>query len=126
MHDGRCRRILLLGTSLALQSVGAVIEGIEGTACRTSSHFPPTGLADSDSFTPDVVLFDIKAGIPDDALACLAENRDLLLLGLNLETQHVLILSGEPAQLSTTEDLRQILLAEPRMEGRPERSVASA
>ena len=58
-----------------------------------------------DAFAPDVVIFDLAAGLPDCSLRCLAERPGLALIGFDLETEKMLLLSGERANLSTTDDL---------------------
>ncbi len=103
---GMHRRILLVGSSLAMESIGAAAAGLPQVALRRV-----TTVLDAwpDDFTPDAILFDIANGIPDCARACLAAHSHLLMLGFDLETHQVLSLSGSPAHLSTLADLTRIL-----------------
>ena len=103
------RRILLLGSSLALESIGAATAALPEVDLRHATVAPETW---PDDFAPDAVLFDVSAGIPDCARACLAAYKDVLMLGFDLENHQVLLLSGALASLSTMADLTRILVPE--------------
>ena len=98
-------RVVLLGTSLSTASIGAAL------ADRPDLALFPVELARDDTLTwvdalrPDVVLFDLAAGLPNFALRHLAACADLSLIGFDLETQKMLLLSGTQAAFLTTEDL---------------------
>lgn len=98
-------RIALFGTSLALTSIGAALATapeLELLAVEPPCDDPPARV---DAFAPDVVIFDLAASLPDRSLRRLLERPDLALIGLDLKTEKMLLLSRESANLSTIDDL---------------------
>jgi hypothetical protein len=98
-------RVALLGSSLTLASIGAALATspeLELLSAELPCDDPPSRV---DALAPNVVIFDLAAGLPDHSLRHLAERPDLALIGLDLESGRMLLLSGERATLSTTDDL---------------------
>jgi hypothetical protein len=99
-------RVALLGTSLTIASIGAALADVPGLELLPIELWRDADLAGwGDAHKPDVVIFDLVAGLPDSTLCHLAARSDLALIGLDLETRRMLLLSGEEARLLTTDDL---------------------
>ena len=98
-------RVVLLGTSLTIASVGAALAAVPELELFPV-EFPRDDAATwVDAFRPSIVLFDLVAGLPDSALRQLATRADLALIGIDLETGKMLLLSGGQANFLTTDDL---------------------
>ena len=98
-------RLILLGTSLTIASVGAALAAVPELEL-IPVEFPRDDAATwVDAFKPNIVLFDLVAGLPDAALRQLATRADLALIGFDLEAGKMLLLSGEQANFLTTDDL---------------------
>jgi len=99
-------RVALFGTSLTIASIGAALADVPGLELLPVEPSRDDGLAGwVDAHQPDVVIFDLVAGLPDSALCHLVARSDVALIGLDLETRRMLLLSGERAGLLTTDDL---------------------
>lgn len=102
-------RVALLGTSLAIDSVAAALVGVPGLELLRFECPPAEGLAELQAFALDAVVFDMTAGLPDHPLLDVMMQLGLLLVGFDLETQRMLVFSGESADLSTVDDLLRVL-----------------
>jgi hypothetical protein len=98
-------RVVLLGTSLTIASIGAALAGVPELELFLVDMMYDDVAARMDAFAPDVVVFDLASGLPNHALRCLTACTDLALIGFDLETRKMLLLSGERVTLSTTDDL---------------------
>lgn len=58
---------------------------------------------------PDVILFDLAAGQPDFAIPAMQRNPAMLLIGVDLTSHRMLVLSGEQSRLTTADDLMQVI-----------------
>jgi hypothetical protein len=100
-------RIALLGASLALDSIAAALTEVPDIElrriCGTLENIWGDGRA------PDALIFDIATGLPDFVLLNLVDKPELVLLGFDLETHQMLLLSGEPGRLTTMNDLLTML-----------------
>ncbi len=81
-------------------------EGRDFEYCRSTRCFqmPHKGWTQP---TPNVVLFDLAGAQPDFTIAVLRKHQGLLLIGVDLTTGKMLVMSGEESRLLTTEDLVQ-------------------
>jgi len=106
---------VLFGSSLAVSSIGASLQGcaelrvlaVESEASAAAAgHDAAQRLA---TLRPDVVLFDLATVPSDFAIALWKAQPGTLLIGIDLLADQALVLSGQPAQAHTTEDLLQII-----------------
>ncbi len=58
---------------------------------------------------PDVILFDLAAGQPDFAIPAMQKHPEILLIGVDLTSHRMLVLSGEQSHLATADDLMQVI-----------------
>jgi hypothetical protein len=60
--------------------------------------------------TPDVLIFDLSAAYENHILTLLFKNPGLLLIGLDVETNRAVLLSGKEARSLTLERMKEIVL----------------
>jgi hypothetical protein len=112
--DKVMKTVVLFGSSLAVSSIGASLQGCAGLrvltvnseAAAAAAHGAVQRLA---ALRPDVVLFDLATAPSDFAIALWKARPGTLLIGIDLLTSQALVLSGQPARAHTTEDLLQVI-----------------
>jgi hypothetical protein len=108
------RRIVLLGRSLAIDSIAAAIGALPELELFHTPD-PPESAADVAAhiiaFAPNAVIFDLTAGFPDKTLLQRLMSLRIPLLGFDLEQHQMLALSGEHIRLVTRDDLVHALAA---------------
>lgn len=110
------RRIVLYGRSVALNSITAALAtlpGLDLLCAPVASETPVEAAARILAFEPSAVIFDLAAGLPDTALLRLLAHELVTLLGFDLESRHMVVLSGEITQLQTLDDLARVLALTP-------------
>jgi len=106
------RRIVLLGRSLAIDSIAAAIGALPDLELF---HVPePAGCAADVAasiiaLAPTAVIFDLTAELPCSALLQSLMPLHIPLLGFDLEQHQMLALSGEHIRLVTRDDLVRAL-----------------
>jgi hypothetical protein len=102
------RRVLLLGKSVILGTVGASLQKWpEFEVIALSPPFPST--KELEAVAPDVILFDIQAVRPDAAFDLLETCPGLLLVGVNPDRNEVRMWSGQQLSELSTQDLVQAI-----------------
>jgi len=101
----KIRRVVLYGSDLVVSTVGENLRGREGFQILQIDPLLPDALQRLDAARPDVVLFDLTGALPDFTIAVLRKNPGLLLIGVDLNTDKMLVMSGEESRLLTTDDL---------------------
>jgi hypothetical protein len=105
----RTRRIVLYGSDLVVSTVGANLRGRVGFQILQIDPLLPDALQRLDAACPDVVLFDLASTQPDFTVAALRKHPGLLLVGVDLKTDKMLVMSGEESRLLTTDDLVRMM-----------------
>ena len=105
----KIRTVVLYGSDLVVSTVGENLRGREGFQILQIDPLLPDALQRVDAARPDVVLFDLASTQPDFTVAALRKHPGLLLIGVDLKTDKMLVMSGEESQLLTTEDLVQTI-----------------
>ncbi|HWR52211.1 MAG TPA: hypothetical protein VN428_13960 [Bryobacteraceae bacterium] len=101
--------IALYGNSLVLASIGARLgrySQLQPVAIEASL---PGALERLSALQPDVVMLDLGTTQTDPVMSLWKARPELLLIGVDLGTDRMLILSGQPARALATEDLIEIL-----------------
>ncbi len=102
------KRILLYGRSVILESIGAgLAKSDRFQIIHLSSHL--SRLSELEALDPDVVLFDEEDVHPEVAFSRLGTRPDLLILGLNPDTNIVRIWSGRQYRELSTTDLTHLI-----------------
>jgi hypothetical protein len=103
------RTVILYGNSLAVSSVGASLRECEGLHVLRLGTGMPDSVSELTRLQPDVVIFDLTATQPNFPVALLRTKPGLVLVGVDLRTAKVLVLSGQTCHVLTTDDLLQVI-----------------
>ena len=101
----KIRRVVLYGSDLVVSTVGANLQGRMGYQILQIDPLLPDALQRLDAVRPDVVLFDLASTQPDFTISVLRKHPGLLLIGVDLKTDKMLVMSSEESRLLTTDDL---------------------
>ncbi len=101
--------VALYGNSLVLASIGARIARRTGLQPATIDAALPGALEKLSALEPDVVLLDLGTTHSDPVMALWKARPELLLIGVDLGTDRMLVLTGQPARALTAEDLIETL-----------------
>jgi len=101
------QRVIVFGNTLVLAGIAASIGKDPG--CELVAHAQPNEQPDLSALHPDVVIFDMDAMQPDFQYSLAQELPGLLLIGIDPETNRVLLWSGEQVTGLTSQDLAQII-----------------
>jgi hypothetical protein len=104
------RRVVLYGSDLVVSTVGANLQGRAGFQIVQIDPLLPDALQRLEAARPHVVLFDLAGAQPDFTITVLRKNPGLLLIGVDLSTGKMLVMSGEESRLLTTDDLVHIMV----------------
>ncbi|MCL6545745.1 MAG: hypothetical protein K6T61_10990 [Bryobacteraceae bacterium] len=97
--------VALYGNSLVLASIGARIERRTGLHLVSIDATLPDAVDRLKALKPDVVLVDLGTAQPDPVMALWKARPQLMLIGVDLDADRMLILSGRPACALTAEGL---------------------
>jgi hypothetical protein len=103
------RRVVLYGNDLVVSTVGINLQGRPGFQMSQIDPLLPDALQRLEAARPDVVLFDLAGARPDFTIAVLRKHTGLLLIGVDLDTGKMLVVSGAESRLLTLEDLTQMI-----------------
>ena len=106
----KIRRVVLYGSDLVVSTVGANLQGRVGFQIFQIDPLFPDALQKLDAARPDVVLFDLASTQPDFTIPVLRKHPGLLLIGVDLRSDKMLVMSGEESRLLTTDDLVQVIV----------------
>ena len=111
----KARRIVLYGSDLVVSTIGENLRGRAGFQILQVDPLLPDALQRLVAARPDVVLFDLAGTQPDFTIAVLRKHPGLLLIGVDLNTEKMLVMSGQESRLLTTDDLVHMMeTAKPR------------
>ncbi len=103
------KRIVLYGNSLALTTIGANLqERADVEVVRVDSRTPDA----ADRLTalqPAAVFFDLRGARPEFAITLLNEHPQVVLIGVELESAKMLLLSGRRERALDLQDLSHVL-----------------
>jgi len=107
---GREPRIVLLGDSVLMDSVANCLAerrmpGLLRTACA--------GFGDQvELLRPDLILFELGQPYSDQVIALFERQRDVTMIGLDLDSSRVLVLGSHQRLIGNMEELYQVVQAE--------------
>jgi hypothetical protein len=101
--------VALWGNSLVLSSVGARLRSVARLEPVTIDAALPDAVERLSALQPDVVVLELETARPGPLLALWKARPELLLIGVDLGTDRMLVLSGRPARALTTENLIETL-----------------
>lgn len=101
--------LVLLGNSVFLAGIKAQLEQVSALELITIDSVPADVASWVRRVRPQAVLFDLTMQHPDFAVALLREQPGLLLLGVDPNSNELLVLSSHPQQALSVSDLVQII-----------------
>lgn len=108
--------ILFYGNSLAVSSVAANLTCKDYMILRQVDASVTDLARQVQSQTPDVLIFDLAAAPPNNAIGLLREYPRLLLIGVDSSTARMIVLSGRRSQALTIDDLIDVIDAHSLLE----------
>jgi len=103
------KRVVLYGKSLVMSSIGASLQGCPDIQVLPIDPATPDVQDQLRALQPDAVILDQATIHPDFAVALWAAQPGLVLISLDLMAGKALVLSSQPAQVLTTDDLLHLL-----------------
>ena len=97
------RRVILAGKSIILGAVWASLARYPQLEIMAQVARPEA--AALQALTPDVILFDVAAGLPEGAFALLQQRPNLLLLGLNPDDDQLLLWRSAQRRVASAEEI---------------------
>lgn len=102
-------RLILYGNSVFLAGIKAQLEHITALELITLEA-ASTGVADKvRAYRPQAILFDLAMGYPDFAVPLLHDQPGLLLIGVDPNSNELLVLSGQQKRVSAVADLLKVI-----------------
>jgi len=106
----KTRRVVLYGSDLVVSTVGANLRGRVEFQILQIDPLLPDALQRLEAARPDVVLFDLADTQPDFTISVLRKHPGLMLIGVDLKSDKMLVMSGEESRLLTTDDLVHMMV----------------
>lgn len=101
--------LFLLGNSVFLAGIKAQLGRVSALELITLESVPADVARWARLYRPQALLFDLSMEHPDFVVALLREQPGLLLLGVDPNSNELLVLSGHPQQALSVSDLVQII-----------------
>ncbi len=101
--------IVLYGNSLVMSGIAASLERRRQWQLHQISAAAPNLFSQLRALHPDVLIFDMAAGLPAVSLALLREHSHILLIGVDLSCYEIFQWTIRRVQTLTTEDLVRVI-----------------
>ncbi len=105
------RVLALCGESLLIEGLEASLKGREGVEVVLLNTSRPTAVQVLDKLSPDIIVFDLTPGQLSCVFTFLRTHTDVVLIGLDLDRDQALFLSGEWRRLPSVAGLMQVIEA---------------
>jgi hypothetical protein len=105
----KTRKVALYGSEISMSAISASLQNNPQFQVRQIEGSPPDMMKKLEISPPDVILFDLAAGQPDFAVPLLRNHPEIMLIGVDLMSQKMLVVSGEHSRLSTAQDLAKVI-----------------
>jgi DNA-binding NarL/FixJ family response regulator len=113
------RVVALCGESMLIEGIEASLQDREGVEIVLLDTCRPGAIQVLDKLSPDIILFDLTPSQLNCVFTFLQGHTDVALIGLDLNRDLALFLSGEWRRLPTVSDLIEAI--ESRIQGKPGR-----
>ena len=102
------KRIILYGKSVIMGTVGASLQSYpELEVIPFGPHLAEA--QDLKALDPDVILFDLQSCCPESALSLSVQRPELVLIGIDPDSDRLLVWSGKHAHALSTRDLVSVI-----------------
>jgi len=105
----RKRTVALYGGNLAISAIAASLQEKPEFQVQQVGGLPSGIIDQLNADPPDAILFDLAEGHPHFTIPLLHEHPTTVLIGVDLKTNKMLVLSGERSRLLTAEDLMKVI-----------------
>jgi hypothetical protein len=105
----KARRVLLYGNNLVMSVIAARLQEKPEFEISQIQGFIPDMIEKLGASPPDVIVFDSAAGQPQFAIPLLNLHPALVLIGVDLTSSKMLVLSGQQSRFLTAEDLLKVI-----------------
>lgn len=118
------RRVLLYGKSLILGTIGMSLQQYPQLEIVSVSA-PLATAQELGALAPDVILFDVEVACPEFAICLLEARPSLLLIGIDPNSNEILLWSGQHLRAQTVRDVAQAINTLPGSSGQPARRASN-
>lgn len=105
------RTVALYGSNLVMSIIGASLQEKPEFQVQQIQGLLPDIFDKLEAPPPDVILFDLAAGQPHFAIPLLRNHPRIMLIGVDLRSNKMLVLSGEQSRLLSADDLVHMIEA---------------
>jgi hypothetical protein len=105
------RVLALCGESLLIEGIEASLQDREGVEIVRLNTSRPTAVQVPDKLSPDIIVFDLTPSQLSYVFTFLRTHTNVVLIGLDIDRDQALFLSGEWRKLPTVADLMQVVEA---------------
>lgn len=103
------RTVALYGSNLVMSAIAARLQEKPEFQVSQIQGLLPDVIDKLEAAPPDVILFDLAVGQPHFAIPLLNNHPTLMLIGVDLTSHKMLVLSGQQSRLLTAEDLMKVI-----------------
>ncbi len=103
------RVLALCGESVLIEGIEASLQDREGVEIVLLDASQPGAVQVLDKLSPDIIVFDLTPSQLSCVFTFLRTHPDVVLIGLDIDFDRVLFLSGEWRMLPTVADLMQVI-----------------
>lgn len=105
------RKVSIYGSQLVMSIIGACLQEKPEFDVQRIDGLLPNIIDETDAASPDVILFDLTAAQNYFAISLMRTHPTVMLIGVDLASKKMLVLSGRQSRLMTGEDLVQAIQA---------------
>lgn len=103
------RVLALCGESLLIEALEVSLQGHKGVEIVLLDTSHPGAEQALDKLSPDIIIFDLTSSQLSCVFTFLRTHKDVVLIGLEIDSDLALFLSGEWRLLPTVADLMQVI-----------------
>jgi DNA-binding NarL/FixJ family response regulator len=103
------RTVALYGDNLVMSTIGASLQQQPGIHVQRIEGLPSEVVTKLDAAPPDVILFDLAGAQPQFTIPLLQNHPLITLIGIDLASNKMLVVSSEQSRLLTADDLLKII-----------------
>ncbi len=102
-------RVAVYGADVVMSAISARLQEKPEFQVQQVEGLAPGIIDKLNAAPPDAILFDFAQGHPHFTIPLLREHPKIMLIGIDLKSNKMLVLSGEQSRLFTAEDLVKVI-----------------
>lgn len=103
-------RVALYGANLVISAIAASLREKPEFQVQQVEGLAPYIIDKLNAAPPDAILFDFAEGHPSFTIPLLRQHPTIMLIGVDLKSNKMLVLSGEQSRLLTVDDLLRVIV----------------